>query len=394
MWVGEGDCIIQNPTIVKRPHTELRTSDFDYRLPPAQIATRPTARRDGARLMLMGRFAGACNHLHFREIASLLPPHALLVLNDTKVIPARLHGSKLSGGSVELLLTRLVEEGQDADGRNEVWEALAKNLGRSPGIELRFAGGLRAQLLERRDEGRVLLRFSSLGAVDLTSRLVEIGEIPLPPYIEAARRRTTRLGAGAHGEDAVDDRTRYQTVYARAPGAVAAPTAGLHFTPELLAEVAAAGHEIVGLTLHVGPGTFRPVKSEDACQHVMEEERYDIPEATARAVAAARAARRPVVAVGTTVVRALEGAARAGEGAGEVRAGPGVTALFLRPGDTFQVVTDLITNFHLPRSTLLMLVAAFAGRQRVLAAYAQAIERGYRFYSYGDAMLITGQPAP
>jgi S-adenosylmethionine:tRNA ribosyltransferase-isomerase len=339
----------------------------------------------------MGRFAGACNHLHFREIARLLPPHSLLVLNDTKVIPARLHGAKLSGGSVELLLTRFVEKGQDARGRSEVWEALAKNLGRSPQVELGFPGGVRAQLLERRDEGRVLLRFSGLGAIDLTSRLAEIGELPLPPYIEAARRRTTPPGGG-EDDAAVDDRTRYQTVYARAPGAVAAPTAGLHFTPELLAQVTAAGHEIVGLTLHVGPGTFRPVKSEVASDHVMEEERYDVPEATARAVAGARAARRPVVAVGTTVVRALEGAARAG--GGEVRGGPGATALFLRPGDTFQVVTDLITNFHLPRSTLLMLVAAFAGRDRVLAAYAQAIERGYRFYSYGDAMLITGQPAP
>jgi len=349
--------------------------------------------------MLMGRWGGTCNHLHFREIARLLPPRSLLVLNDTKVIPARLHGSKPSGGNIELLLTRFVEDGRDADGRTEVWEALGKNLGRGPGGALQFAGDLRAQILERRDEGRILLRFSGLGDADLVSRLGEIGEIPLPPYIEAARRRATRPGDGegeregqGEGVGAVDDRVRYQTVYARAPGAVAAPTAGLHFTPELLAEVAAAGHEIVGLTLHVGPGTFRPVKSEQASEHVMEEERYLIPDATARAVQAASAARRPVVAVGTTVVRALEGAARAGRG--EVGAGPGATALFLRPGDTFQVVTDLITNFHLPRSTLLMLVAAFAGRERVLAAYAEAVERGYRFYSYGDAMLITGQSAP
>ena len=340
--------------------------------------------------MLMGRQGGPCNHLHFREIARLLPPRSLLVLNDTKVIPARLHGSKVSGGSVELLLTRLVEDGRDAEGRSEVWEALAKNLGRGPEVELRFAGSLRASLLERRDEGRVVLRFSGLGEADLTTRLAEIGEIPLPPYIEAARKRATQEGAG-QDPGPIDDRTRYQTVYAHAPGAVAAPTAGLHFTPELLAQVAAAGHEIVRLTLHVGPGTFRPVKSEIASDHVMDEERYDVPEATARALAGARAQRRPVVAVGTTVVRALEGAARAAGGA--VPAGAGTTALFLRPGDAFQVVTDLVTNFHLPRSTLLMLVAAFAGRERVLAAYAEAIARGYRFYSYGDAMLITGGSA-
>jgi S-adenosylmethionine:tRNA ribosyltransferase-isomerase len=339
--------------------------------------------------MVLPRFRGSSNHGHFREIAQLLPPRSLLVLNDTKVIPARLRGSKLSGGMVELLLTRLVDARLTSGALTETWEALGKNLGRGPEVELRFANGLRAVVLERRDEGRALVRFEGIAASSLLALLDEIGEIPLPPYIEAARKRG---GAAPASEDAVDDRARYQTVYARAPGAVAAPTAGLHFTPELLDEVVAAGHEVVRLTLHVGPGTFRPVKSEIAAAYVMDEERYEIPDVTARAVNSARALGRPLVAVGTTVVRALEGAVRAGQG--EVRAGAGATALFLRPGDGFQVVTDLITNFHLPRSTLLMLVAAFAGRERVLQAYGEAIEHGYRFYSYGDAMLITGRPQP
>ena len=343
--------------------------------------------------MVLDRFGESCNHQHFREIAQLLPPASLVVLNDTKVIPARLRGHKPSGGNVELLLTRLVAvEGEGTD-RSEVWEALAKNLGRATDGDLEFAGGLRAALLERREEGRALLRFWKVGVAGLLPRLEEIGEIPLPPYIEAARKRATPADGGASAAAAAndDDRARYQTVYARAPGAVAAPTAGLHFTPELLDAVVAAGHDVARLTLHVGPGTFRPVKSERADEHVMDEERYEISEATARAVSEARASGRPLVAVGTTVVRALEGAARAGQG--EVRAGQGATSLFLRPGDPFQVVTDLITNFHLPRSTLLMLVAAFAGRERVLGAYQAAIEQGYRFYSYGDAMLITGRAA-
>jgi S-adenosylmethionine:tRNA ribosyltransferase-isomerase len=375
----------------------LRTSDFDYLLPAAQIATNPSPDRDGARLLVLDRLRGGCNHAHFREIAGLLPARALVVLNETKVIPARLRGTKSTGGAVELLLTRLVDSRPQGaavgPARVEVWEALAKNVGRDPALELRFAGGVKATILERRDEGRVLLQFTDIGALDLVSRLDEIGEIPLPPYIEAARKRapSARLPRELAGQRD-DDRARYQTVYARTPGAVAAPTAGLHFTPALLDEVAAAGHEFARLTLHVGPGTFRPVKSEEPSAHVMDEERYEIPEQTARAVQAARASGRPVVAVGTTVVRALEGAARAGDG--DVRAGRGATRLFLRPGDPFQVVTDLVTNFHLPRSTLLMLVAAFAGRQRVLDAYQVAIAHGYRFYSYGDAMLITVRSTP
>jgi len=384
--VDEGDCIIEIITNVKSCHTELRTSDFDYRLPPEQIATHPSARREDARLLRLDRFRGSLNHAHFREIAGLLPPEALVVLNETRVFPARLRGSKPSGGAVEFLLTRMAGEVTDGpNGRGEVWEALARNLGRDADLELRFAGGVTARVLERLGEGAVRLRFEGLGGEPLMTRLEEIGEIPLPPYIEAARKREA-AGAAA---SAADDRQRYQTVYAATPGAVAAPTAGLHFTPELLDGLVAAGHEIARLTLHVGPGTFRPVKTEEPAEHVMDEERYEIPEATAAAIAVARARKRPVVAIGTTVVRALESAVR--DGRGEVRAGRAATTLFLMPGAEFQVVTDLVTNFHLPRSTLLMLVAAFAGRERVLNAYRAAIDAGYRFYSYGDAMLITGR---
>jgi S-adenosylmethionine:tRNA ribosyltransferase-isomerase len=277
-------------------------------------------------------------------------------------------------------------------GTVELWEALGKNLGREPGERMTFGGGISASVVERHEQGRVLVRLedSEGGGGDLAAKLERIGEVPLPPYIEAARKREPAPAAGA--APPVDDRVRYQTVYAEAAGAVAAPTAGLHFTPELLRSLEAAGHQIARLTLHVGPGTFRPVKTDDPREHVMDEERYAIPAATASAVNAARASGQPIVAVGTTVVRTLEAAAR--DGGGEVRAGSGATRLCLLPGDEFLAVTDLITNFHLPKSTLLMLVAAFAGRETTLAAYRTAVEARYRFYSYGDAMLITGrQPA-
>jgi len=227
--------------------------------------------------------------------------------------------------------------------------------------------------------GRALLRVTGPGA-SLLAALEQIGEVPLPPYIEAARKR----GSGA----AIDDRARYQTVFADEPGAVAAPTAGLHFTPGLLAAARAAGHEIARVTLHVGPGTFRPVEVTDPAAHRMDAEHFRINPEAAEAIARARAEGRRVVAVGTTVVRTLEASARANGGA--VVAGEGATDLFILPGARFAVVTDLITNFHLPRSTLLMLVAAFAGRENVLDAYADAVARGYRFYSYGAAMRITG----
>jgi S-adenosylmethionine:tRNA ribosyltransferase-isomerase len=285
---------------------------------------------------------------------------------------------------IEILLTRRLIAGGDQPDADEEWEALARGLGGGlpVGATLTFAGGLTGKLVSRGEAGAVRIRLSVSGGgggPSLAEAVDRAGEVPLPPYIEAARKRASEAGGAG------DDRASYQTVYATSRGAVAAPTAGLHFTVPLLERIEAAGHEIARLTLHVGPGTFRPVAVDDVTLHTMDPEHYTIPAATAAAVARARAAGRPVVAVGTTVVRALESAAQGQEG---VRSGPGSTRLFLYPGAAFAVVTDLVTNFHLPRSTLLMLVCAFAGRERVLAAYAEAVETGYRFYSYGDAMLI------
>ena len=393
----------------------MRTSDFDYALPPELIATVPAVRRDGSRLMLLGRRSGEPAHLSFEQIVEHVPQHAVIVLNDTRVMPARLRGHKPTGGAIELLLLRRLDESDG--GASTTWEAMGRNLANvAEGTPLVFDDHLVGEIVTR-DEGaflKVRLRLApgaETGERSLLERLEQIGELPLPPYIEAARRRD---GEGAGSATAARDlraldRERYQTVYAREAGAVAAPTAGLHFTQALLDALTARGHTLARLTLHVGPGTFRPVKTEDAESHAMDAEWYTIPAETAAAVNAARSEGRPVLAVGTTVVRALESSARGldddggadgGEATGRaiavadeprpVRAGPGSSRLFLRPGSSFHVVTDLLTNFHLPRSTLLMLVSAFAGRERVLDAYRAAVEARYRFYSYGDAMLIRG----
>jgi S-adenosylmethionine:tRNA ribosyltransferase-isomerase len=362
----------------------LDTAEFEFDLPPELIATAPAARREDARLLVMDRTQESCNHARFHELLRYLPPRSLLVLNDTRVFPARLRGKKATGGAVEFLLTRRMAA-EVANGQFcEEWEALARGLGGAATPSIDVGGGVTVAVRERRSGGAVAVRVTGPGP-SLLAALDGIGEIPLPPYIEAARRRQTETSGEVA---AIDDRARYQTVYAAATGAVAAPTAGLHFTPALLDAVRAAGHELAFVTLHVGPGTFRPVETSDPRAHRLDAEHYAISAAAAAAIGAARAAGRRVVAVGTTVVRTLEAVAR--ENAGAVAAGEGSTELYLLPGDSFRVVTDLITNFHLPRSTLLMLVAAFAGRERVLAAYREAIARGYRFYSYGDAMLITG----
>jgi S-adenosylmethionine:tRNA ribosyltransferase-isomerase len=370
------------PVFVKQIATDLRTADFHYDLPPQLVAAAPTASRDGSRLLVLRRAGDSPNdHGHFRDLGAYLPARCLLVVNDTRVMAARLRGRKATGGGFELLLTRQISSAALPAGTfDEEWEALGRSLGNVPlGSTLEVGeGALRATLIGRGAEGRVTVRLTGLGATAQTV-LDTVGEIPLPPYIETARRE-----AGA-AVPPVDDRTRYQTVYADQAGAVAAPTAGLHFTPALLDQLRAAGHELARVTLHVGPGTFRPVKTLDARAHEMDEERYAIPEATAAAIARARAEGRPVIAVGTTVVRTLEASAREH---GSVRAGAGATRLFILPGDSFAVVDGLITNFHLPESTLLMLVCAFAGTPRVLATYREAVARGYRFYSYGDAMLI------
>ncbi len=348
------------------------------------VATQPVPRRDESRLLILSRDTGERNHALFGDIGRFLRPRSLLVVNDTRVIPARLSGTKPTGGRVEVLLVERVpgdvpRPNSGEPGWREDWCGLARGLGRQPpGARLRFAGELEAEILRRGSRGEVELRFFGRGRPGLLTRIEEIGSVPLPPYIEAARREQGTVVRPA------DDKARYQTVYARQPGAVAAPTAGLHFTEELLTGLQAAGHEIVRITLHVGPGTFRPVTTADPTEHQLDAERYEVSEVAAESLRRAQAEGRPIVAVGTTVVRTLETLARQGR----LAAGCGSTRLLLLPGAEFRVVTDLLTNFHLPRSSLLMLVAAFVGREWVLDAYREAIERGFRFYSYGDAMFI------
>jgi S-adenosylmethionine:tRNA ribosyltransferase-isomerase len=351
-------------------------SDFDYRLPPESIAQAPLAERDASRLLVLDRQSGALSHHRYRQLPELLRPGDLLVLNDTRVVQGRLLGHKrLTGGRAELLLVHpaagtAVEQalGQPAAGQG--WVCLGQSSkGLKPGSWLDFAGGLSAQVEATLGEGRWHVVFSGEGS--LAERLASAGQLPLPPYISRA--------------PTAEDEARYQTVYARAPGSIAAPTAGLHFTPGLLQRLAARGISTVSVTLDIGPGTFLPVRTEDESLHRMHPERFHLSAEAAAEIESARAEGRRVVAVGTTVVRTLESAV---EETGRVRAGVGQTDLFLRPGARFRVVDALLTNFHLPRSTLLMLVAAFAGREKVLAAYRVAVESGYRFFSYGDAMLV------
>jgi S-adenosylmethionine:tRNA ribosyltransferase-isomerase len=343
----------------------LRLSDFDYALPPGLIAQTPARRRRDSRLLHVT--PGELRDLRFADFADCVAPGDLIVLNDTRVLRARVHGHRETGGRVELLLERIT-------GDTEAWVLLRASHLPKPGGKLLLAGGVRATVLAR-DERFFHLRFE--GTADLVDWLERHGEVPLPPYI-------------THAGDAVDAE-RYQTVYARHPGAVAAPTAGLHFDETLLAELGARGVAHAFVTLHVGSGTFQPVQTEDIGAHRMHRERYHIPSGTAAAIARTRGAGARILAVGTTSLRALEAAARPD---GTVASGDAETDLFIVPGYRFGVVDRLLTNFHLPRSTLLMLVSAFAGRQRIRAAYAHAIERRYRFFSYGDAMLLERLPAP
>jgi len=357
----------------------LRLSDLAYDLPEGLIAQAPAAERDGSRLLVLSRATGIVGHHVFRELPTLLRPGDLLVLNDTKVIPARLAGRWESGGSVELLLLREAEPG--------VWEALVKPAAKArPGRVIVLGDGGRARVAAYAGPGRRLLRFDP--GSDARGLLERHGRIPLPPYIRRPGSNVPRPGSGHsafRNPESAMDRERYQTVYAREEGAIAAPTAGLHFTEALLDAVAGAGIGVRRITLHVGPGTFQPIRAARIRDHRMEPERYVIPEATAQAVKAAKAEGRRVIAVGTTAVRTLEHSALRG---GEVQAGPAEADLFITPGHRFRVVDGMVTNFHLPGSTPLVLVAALAGLERVKAAYAEAVARGYRFYSYGDAMLI------
>jgi S-adenosylmethionine:tRNA ribosyltransferase-isomerase len=342
------------------------TRDFDYDLPPESIAQQPAPRGE-SRLLVMDR-EGPERHRTVRDLPRLLRPGDLLVLNDTRVIPARLYGRRAGsgpdGGKIEILLT---EKLGDRD-----WDALVKPGRRAkPGTVVAFDAantGLTAEVIEKDPSSRHRLRFSE----PVEPHLDRLGHVPLPPYI--------------HRPDEAADRERYQTVYAREPGAIAAPTAGLHFSEDLLREIADAGIDTAAVTLHVGLGTFKPVTAERVEDHRMERERWEVPEAAAEAIRRTRDRGGRVVAVGTTVVRTLESAALAG--GGTIAAGNGATELFITPGFRFQAVDVLLTNFHLPQSTLLMLVSAFAGRERVLAAYAEAVRERYRFYSYGDAMLV------
>jgi S-adenosylmethionine:tRNA ribosyltransferase-isomerase len=372
--------------LARRSDSFLLTDDFDYPLPEGQIATHPAQARDASRLLILNKNDGGHNHCFFRELPRFLRRRSLLVLNDTRVIPARILAHKPTGGRVEVLLVeRVPSDAVPAAGRFlEDWQVLLRGMGRlPPGARLRFAAPIDAELRERRERGSAVLRFSGQGQGGLLAAIERVGEMPLPPYVQAARRRHPARAP-------VDDRERYQTVYAREPGAVAAPTAGLHFTPELLAEIEARGHEIVRITLHVGPGTFRPVTTNDPRRHHLDSERFVVGEPAAAALRRALAEGRPIVAVGTTVVRTLESLGRRGP----IAAASGSTDLLILPGDEFRVVTDLITNFHLPKSSLLMLVSAFAGREQVLSAYREAIASGYRFYSYGDAMFIRPAGSP
>ena len=342
----------------------MKTGDFYYELPPELIAQTPAEPRDSSRLMVVDRDAGSIEHLRFRDLPRFLREGDVAVFNDSRVFPARLYGRSASGGRVELLLLRRMEPG--------VWQTLVR-----PGRRLRagaafvVASGGRetgGEVLDVLEDGSRTVRLADDGRLD------EIGVVPLPPYIR----------------EPLTDSERYQTVYSRVAGSVAAPTAGLHFTPALLDELRVGGVELVFVTLHVGWDSFRPVSVDNVDDHPMHAEQWELDPRAAAAVSAARREGRRVVCVGTTAVRLLEQAAAVNATGGDaVAAGGGWASLFIYPGYSYRVTDALVTNFHLPRSTLLMLTSAFAGRELVLRAYAEAVRERYRFYSFGDAMLIT-----
>lgn len=348
----------------------MKTAEFDYDLPQDRIAQEPLADRDASRLLVLERRSGAVRHARFPDLPTLLAPGDVVVVNDTRVLPARVALRRATGGRVGSLFVRPA-------GSHGLWLVLLEAGGRlRPGETLSSeAGGTGVDLVESRGAGEWVVRVRT---EDVAGFLREAGKTPLPPYVRRAREGDPR-DAG--------DRDRYQTIFAdpSRAGAVAAPTAGLHFSERVVAALAARGIGLARVTLHVGPGTFRPMQSEDVESHRVDPERFHVSSAAAEAVRAARARGARVVAVGTTTVRALETAAAA---TGEVEAGEGETALFIREPFPFRAVDAMVTNFHLPRSSLLVLVAAFAGRDRVLAAYSEAVREGYRFYSYGDAMLV------
>ena len=355
---------------------KINLDDYDFELPPERIAQQPCPRRDAARLLVLNRANPAgeasCEHATFGELADRLEPGDLLVVNATRVVPARLRGRRESGGAVEALLLGALPGSPDAQPATAQYRAMLRVSGRlRPGIRMSFGPANRslpAEIVSVGERGEVVLGFEP-GADPYS-----VGEPPLPPYI----RRP-------NADRASQDRERYQTIYARVSGAVAAPTAGLHFSESVFQKLEARGIERAELILQVGAGTFRPLDAATLQSGRLHSERYELPEATALAIARTRERGGRVIAVGTTSARVLETCARAGR---LVEPGEGETDIFLRPGTAFSVVDGLVTNFHLPRSSLLLLVAAFAGREHILAAYREAIAGEYRFYSYGDAMLI------
>lgn len=367
----------------------MKVSDFHYDLPPELIAQHPPAQRGDSRMLVMDRASGAVRDAMFRELPRYLRRGDLLVLNDSRVLPARLFARRAAPGAtgtIEVLLTSQLDPADPT-----VWTALVRPAKKVvPGETLLFYGSedeeppLRAEVLTLGCYGERTLRFAPVD--DFLATVSRIGHMPLPPYIRRDQANTP---------DSEEDREHYQTVYAREPGSAAAPTAGLHFTPVVLAQLEAAGVEIRRITLHVGLGTFQPVRVEEVADIRLHAERYTLPPDTAAALRQALAENRGVVAVGTTTTRTLEHIAAlalaAGEGGWHERIQPhaGSTSIFLAPGHRFRIVSGLLTNFHLPESTLLMLVSAFAGREQVLAAYRHAVEAGYRFYSYGDCMLLS-----
>ncbi|HEY7993250.1 MAG TPA: tRNA preQ1(34) S-adenosylmethionine ribosyltransferase-isomerase QueA [Candidatus Eremiobacteraceae bacterium] len=339
---------------------EFRTDAFDYVLPEALVAQRPADRRDASRLLVLPR-TGPIRHVKFADIAEVVEPGDLLVANDAKVLRARFHPRRREGGRAEVLLLHPAAQ-------PECWEAMARPGKRiRKGDRLTLAPECGIEIVDWAAGGNRIVRFYGIGVSEAMARF---GDLPLPPYIHAPP---------------ADADERYQTVYAATEGSVAAPTAGLHFTEETIETLRGRGIGWTVLTLHVGAGTFRPVKADDVRAHHMHAERYEIPAAAAAAIEATRSAGKRVIAVGTTVLRALEAAARAD---GAIESGERETSIFIYPPYRFRTADALLTNFHLPRSTLLMLVSAFAGRERVLAAYADAIANGYRFYSFGDAMFV------
>jgi S-adenosylmethionine:tRNA ribosyltransferase-isomerase len=362
-----------------KPALGWRTTDFDYALPESLIAQTPASQRDQSRLLVWQRATQHLDHLHFHDLPSLLKPGDVLVYNDARVIPARLFGLKdTTGARLELLL---LEENRTND-----WWVMLRPGKRAPHqtrIRLLDSDGnsthIYVNVVDKSRDGYYRVIFDLPG--NILEQLTSLGHVPLPPYIER------------HAPSSQEqDRERYQTIYARVPGSVAAPTAGLHFTPQLLQALREGGISLYPVTLHVGAGTFAPVKAERVADHQMHEERFDLPAATAEAIQTARDEHRRIIAVGTTTVRVLESVAR--DHGGRLVPGAGRTRIFIYPACRFQIVEGLITNFHLPQSTLLMLVCAFAspgdqkGRERILGVYAEAVKRGYRFFSYGDAMLL------